>query len=449
MTRGSLADLDELVLRCRDHRARSYIGEAVACYKAGASRACIVTTWTAVVYDVVHKLRELEMGGDKNAKTKVERYDKIHEDEDIAASLAFERDILDMAKNEFEFISASEHLDLVRLRDDRNRCAHPSMHSGDEPFSPTAELARYHLRNAVDYLLAQPPVQGKAALTRIWAEIASTYFPAHGDLAFKHLSAGPLARARSPLIRGFVIGLTKSLLLDDRPPAERRRQLAALGAGFRLHSGICEQVAHDSLPGIVAGVSDDGWHKVVAYVATVPLAWELLGQAGQIKAREYVANFSIAEHGTVLADAIRVPALEEAARCRLATASVDQLTELTHLGDVPAYTDVVVDRFVKARGYREAAKIGNSLLLPLPSKLTMEQVRNVAEAFVDNSQVTKSWGMPAIMTELFQETMRYADATAAEWQRVYNTLTEDEFDDSGGQLRRLLEEVYPFMDVPF
>lgn len=53
-------DLDELVLRCRDEQARQYIAEAVACYRAGAFRACIVMTWTAVVFEYIHKLRELE-----------------------------------------------------------------------------------------------------------------------------------------------------------------------------------------------------------------------------------------------------------------------------------------------------------------------------------------------------------------------------------------------------
>ncbi len=56
-----LVDIDELVLRCKSKEARYYIAEAVACYKAGAFRACIVMTWIAVVYDFLHKLRQLEL----------------------------------------------------------------------------------------------------------------------------------------------------------------------------------------------------------------------------------------------------------------------------------------------------------------------------------------------------------------------------------------------------
>ncbi|MEM1394735.1 MAG: hypothetical protein AAGG00_15880 [Cyanobacteria bacterium P01_H01_bin.150] len=49
-------DLDELVVRCRDKQAKQFIKEAIACYKAGAYRTCIVATWNAVVFDFLHKL---------------------------------------------------------------------------------------------------------------------------------------------------------------------------------------------------------------------------------------------------------------------------------------------------------------------------------------------------------------------------------------------------------
>jgi hypothetical protein len=40
-------DLDELVALCRDKVAKKFIQEAVACYRAGAYRSCIVATWNA------------------------------------------------------------------------------------------------------------------------------------------------------------------------------------------------------------------------------------------------------------------------------------------------------------------------------------------------------------------------------------------------------------------
>ncbi len=142
MANAYLVDLDELVLRCRNEQAKSYIAEAVACYKAGAFRACVVATWIAVVFDFLHKLEELRLTGDKNAKTRLEEFEKFRKNEDVVGSQTFERKIPDMAKNEFELISAVEHEDLLRLQKDRHRCAHPSMTVAGEAFQPSAEFAR-------------------------------------------------------------------------------------------------------------------------------------------------------------------------------------------------------------------------------------------------------------------------------------------------------------------
>ena len=110
----NLIDLDELSLRCRDKQAREYIQEAVASYKAGAFRSCIVSTWIAVVLDFLHKLKELEMTGDARAKAKLEEFEKIRAagDTSLKEALDFERGVLDVAANDFELLSPLEKEDL-------------------------------------------------------------------------------------------------------------------------------------------------------------------------------------------------------------------------------------------------------------------------------------------------------------------------------------------------
>jgi hypothetical protein len=176
-----LRDLDELVLQCRDERAKSYIREAVACYQSGAYRSAIVATWIAVAFDVIDKFRELALAGDNEAVAQIEAFDEMRAQNDIPRSLAFERTLLDVAKDKFELISPVEHIDLDRLQQDRNRCAHPSMATETEIFSPSAELARVHIRSAVEHLLRHEPSQGKAALGRLVEEVRSPYFPVRLD----------------------------------------------------------------------------------------------------------------------------------------------------------------------------------------------------------------------------------------------------------------------------
>src|SRR5437764_271504 len=72
----NLADLDELVLQVRHQPTRTYVGEAVLAYRAGAYRAALVGLWVAVAYDLVAKLRELAALGDTNAIKKVEDLDR-------------------------------------------------------------------------------------------------------------------------------------------------------------------------------------------------------------------------------------------------------------------------------------------------------------------------------------------------------------------------------------
>lgn len=162
-----LADLDELVLKCRDDKAKKYIKEAVECYKSGAFRSSIVSTWIAVTFDLIDKFKELSALGDKEAEKQVEELEKARRINDISRFLQLEREIVEVARDKLELISHTESVDLERLQEDRNRCAHPSMNLEGEIFNPSAELARLHIRSAVNHLLQFPPSQGKYALERL------------------------------------------------------------------------------------------------------------------------------------------------------------------------------------------------------------------------------------------------------------------------------------------
>src|SRR5260221_10935055 len=146
-------DLEELVQRCRSKNARTYIKEAVDAYRIGAYRACIIITWIALVYDFIDKLRELAFTGDSIAQNRIKNFDEIQKNRNTEAALAFEREVLALAKDDFELITAQEYADLQRLFEDRNRCSHPNLSRENDPYSPPPELARLHLRNAIEHLL--------------------------------------------------------------------------------------------------------------------------------------------------------------------------------------------------------------------------------------------------------------------------------------------------------
>ena len=102
-----LIDLDELVMNCRTEEARSYVSEAVACYKAGAFRACIVAAWIAVVYDLLAKIAELSLGGDAEAQlltnelTTLQPRVGVGDQNAVRRVLEIERDIVDISSLDF------------------------------------------------------------------------------------------------------------------------------------------------------------------------------------------------------------------------------------------------------------------------------------------------------------------------------------------------------------
>jgi hypothetical protein len=217
----SIRDLDELVHSCRTGEARAYVAEAVSCYKAGAFRACIVSTWIAVVYDLIAKIRELALGGDAAAQAIVNELANLQprvEQNDqgaIRRILQIEREIVDEVNQKFGFFDGQQLLDLHRLEADRNRCAHPTYQGSEQPYSPSAELARAHLVHAVRHVLAMPPVQGKSATASIVRLVESSLFPIDVEQAKVQLRLGGLDRPRDSLVRAvadnLVFGCSRAL----------------------------------------------------------------------------------------------------------------------------------------------------------------------------------------------------------------------------------------------
>ncbi|MEA2585693.1 MAG: hypothetical protein QOF33_3778 [Thermomicrobiales bacterium] len=437
-----LADLDELALRCRDERARSYIAEAVTCYKAGAFRSCVVSTWIAVVYDLLQKLRELELAGSGEAKQILEAFERHRVNHNTDGLLDFERNILAMAKEIFELISPEEYDELVRLRDDRNRCAHPSLQSTAEPYAPTAELARYHLRNAVVNLLAQPPVQGQFAAERIWRQIRSEYFPTDVDEAIEDMATGPLARARPTLVRSIVVGLTKSLLMDERSTQERRRQFTALRAVLHMHRETGESVLRADLPRIFDHLEDDAFARVVKFVRRIPFGWDVLTEPNRTKVKQYVASCSVEEAASVIPAALRVPPLAETARTRLEDLPDYAISKL--LSGTPDHlaVEIAIRRFVESRSFKEARSRGGTLLVAATPHLNNDQIERVLAAFVSNSQIRYATGMPVLLAKVLEQSQPLTPATRSAWQAVRDELLDDrQFDEEDRELIGLIDKV--------
>jgi hypothetical protein len=300
-----IADLDELLLRCRPGSAKAYAEEAVATYRAGAYRASIITIWIAVVFDLIEKMREIALFGNGEAKRQVEEFDRWQTE--IAAGnaaqlpkvLTFERNILAYVRDKFELIDGQQMIELERLHEDRNRCAHPTLQREGLPYQPTGEVARAHLCHAMIYVLHQPPVQGRSALAELRKLVSSQYFPCEKAPAKQALQESIFARPSDALTRGAVDELVFGFFEAGNGYKHNRRALAALAAVVEVRRSVAEPRLTDQIRRVFPSLPDQELQWFIAMVVVVPDCYRALTEVHLAKLNDYVVNDTRATKRTV------------------------------------------------------------------------------------------------------------------------------------------------------
>jgi hypothetical protein len=398
-------DLDELVASCHSDDAQSFIQEAVASYRAGAYRAAIVATWIGIVYDFLHKLRQLEGAGDTNAAQKLADYESARTSSDFRTAMNFEESVIEWSRDDFEFITPQEQMDLERIREDRHRCAHPSMSTIDEPYQPSAELARLHIRNAVRVMLAHPPTQGAVAIGNLEKTIDGINFPTETNAAKIVLSTSALEYSRVSLKRNFTKLVTKALLKSHPEGSSLERYAAALNAALQMFRGECESSIHECIVGIL--ISDDfqGIDRLILVCDLVHDFWSFLdnGQRELMKTR-----VRSVDDPQVLYAALRVEELRTAVQDGLGASvgSVDDDTmsirdevladalQLHQSEDdpVPTYiVNAVVERFAASYSFTISMSRQNRLLYSVTHLLDDNNVAAILDAVRDNDQIRNAY----------------------------------------------------------
>jgi hypothetical protein len=392
-----LEDLDELTLRCRDQKARVYISEAVASYKAGAFRSSIVACWVAVCFDFIEKIRELALSGDKEAEKQVQELDAMRRDGDVTRALKFERDLLKAASN-FELISPLECIDLARLQEDRNRCAHPSLTSDDQAYSPSAELARLHIHSAVTHFLQHPPAQGKYALNRVLSDVDSDYFPITAKEARIALASGPLKRPRDSLIRNFVLVLVKSLLKGSSDYKRKLRLTAALTAVKEMHTAISAAVLKESISQLIRALPDTSLSAAIHFARDVNDSWQYFDPDVAQRLQNFVRNLP-PEDFSDLEFLLRFPPLRKHARDRLEVATAQDISTNIFFEMPSEVVDRLIDIYLSSRSFAEANSCAKEMMLYL-SDFTESHARKILQGINANTQVSGSVQVGALIAAL-------------------------------------------------
>ncbi|WP_277100654.1 hypothetical protein [Cutibacterium granulosum] len=177
----ALSDLEQIQHNVVDDRSRALIAEVVRCYEGGAFRAALVSLWVAVVADLTGKIRYLAESDDNEAKNVIRDLDKAIDNQNVQGIQQYERTILEKAEKQLGILLPRERVELERLNQDRNLCAHPGCLDEDELFVPDAELVRAHLVAASRCVFSQRPLAGKRLLATLDTEIKGESWPSAGD----------------------------------------------------------------------------------------------------------------------------------------------------------------------------------------------------------------------------------------------------------------------------
>lgn len=394
-----LQDLDELALQCRDERAKAYIREAVLCFKAGAYRSAIVSTWIAVAFDIVDKIHELSLAGDKEAQRFVGEYEAHLASNNTDKLLKIERELLSTARDKFELISAQEHLDLERLREDRHRCAHPSRPSVTEVFSPSAELARVHIRSAVDCLLRHEPSQGKAALEGLLRLTSSPYFPKDRNKALTLLEGSPLRRGRPSLVRNLLLLMLKAYLDPSLPYDQRQRTQAVMLCIKRMHPGVWENTLRADLTRIVRTLDgNELLYRVVRLLVVDGDFADALENDQITRLQEFILSRPTGLMD-VCEDALSVPSLAEAATRAISTMRVADVAEIAFASISDEVRARVIRAYCTAISF-DSANAWGKLIPEFSGAFTADDVRTILTAAASNDQIKGSFQVRKVIADL-------------------------------------------------
>lgn len=264
MLKFNLTDIDELLEKVRNAHAQSYLNEAIISYRSGAYRSSIIATWIAVCIDIIEKIRELSTEGDKIAVVIIEKLMSI-DDRDTINMLKFEKNILNYACNDLQFISPIEKIHLERLREDRHISAHPTFSKDGIQFNPSPELARTYIVLSCNYLLIHGPTMGKAILERIIDFIKESSFPSDNEGAFTILSSETwLGRAKESTIRNLLLILLKRIFSDSKKIKQDHffKITATIGAIKRISPSVYNDIITKKFNSILETSFDNNFYRI-------------------------------------------------------------------------------------------------------------------------------------------------------------------------------------------
>ncbi|WP_285705200.1 hypothetical protein [Microtetraspora sp. NBRC 16547] len=412
-----MTDVETYIGQVWSPDVRLLVEEAWRCYNAGATRACIAATWTAVTADVITKLIRLADDGDTSAipfrTTITQAQAKGLNKDGVRAMQLIESTLLDNAA-EFELIDSIGVRELERIREDRNLCVHPSLRNLGDVYEPRPEVARSHLAVALTTLLIHPPTQGRKVVAEFADYICDPYFVPTAP----HIQAIFFDRVRSAARRSIVAFAAKHALLeldpDGRlPAAEHADRMAVALTSFAnrdremVRTAVAQQSERFQL---LDGATQ---LRVLVRLGYEDYFWSIVDQALATRLHAMLnASVTVNDWEPLPAGIAASLALVRSPYAR------ERLSFLeTHFTSLPwahrlivassrpdPYFVPAVQQVIREAGsYRSGEQAGRLLVQHAPF-LTVETLRSALGDWCANDQCRRAAEMPELVVSLFRGT---------------------------------------------
>ena len=415
-----MTDIDDLIQRVWDLETRSLVSEAWQCYNAGAYRATISSTWTAITADLITKIEHLADDGDPKAQACRDEVSEARRKGLSAAGVsemqAIERKLLDVAVS-LEVVDSLDRQSLERIREDRNICVHPTLRG--YPYDPPPEVARAHLAVALDALLIHPPTQGRKLIELYFEFTCAPAFsptPTHVQRVFYE-------HVRTTTRRNIVEVAAKHAVLeldpDGRMPADTYADRSAeMLSAFAERDLQLVRTAFIKLRERYRQALPEVQRSVLGRLGDRDYFWDMLDPSLIDHLNQLIA--SPPQHNpfmplTPTAAGVTSLVSYPAARQKLPNleSTFDGLTVYQQLSSIgrrpsPHFVPYIITLLQEAPSWSAGTQIA-SLLQQHATFFTLDQLDEALHACRSNKQAWQANLMPEAITELFGATAYLGD----------------------------------------
>ena len=391
-------------MNIREPRSRAYFLDAVRAYKAGALRAALSSGWVAVVYDLILKYRELSALGNAQATAYLRDWDTATTDQNTERLVKLESEILCHAMKEIQLLNPHVLTHLKRFRQDRHRCAHPAFDTQSELFEPSPELVRLHLVNAIDLVLSQNPLQGKAILELFSIDVQSVGFPRDDFKIWNYVHERYLDRTRCQNIINFGMVLAKSLLrgVPDEWEKHSNKIIQALVA-IRDRAPDSWPELFASIRRILNSLPPDDRMRGITFIAAFPDFWPELDAATRTILRETVENTppeNLNLNDYIFLTRVKIPELAQPMVRLINDLPTKKLRDAISIEALTEFWSAALKCYKNSDSFKESQNNFRDFILPFADKFTADMSDSLLAAIEEQNQNWPAWRTPRLLLEL-------------------------------------------------